>query len=418
MSPARVYRYVLRNQTTDHNLNLISQHRCFGDWTPGWEPPASINAGEERGFQGESGTIVSGTEGWVKYGITNTSDGSIPGLIYLYWDNPYFGVTHQKISLSGADVRADCDPDEGSAGSTFGVPTASAPPSDLRLAISGTRRDGVPTNVDEISDIYRIPLAPVFIFGTAGIWERMELDLDLRSVPVASTPLFGASPTGPRTLKLMTKTATEDWVGSPGRPGHWSGNSIKVRVDHASTGAPELIISPRHFTVTVDDQTPGWALQYSRECVLDGEELPVGLLHTFADSFSLATPDGGGDGHKEAVSAAAEAVYSAAKQGSRKPAIQRSPSPADVKRIAMELGDRAQSFGLSDSRILRTIPGAMAALMHQATFTMFPSSGTTLQLFQVQVNREPVDMVLRYVRTTPDGHVFVDEYLSWYPDLH
>lgn len=261
MSPARIYRYVLRNQTTDCSLNLISQHRCFGDWTPGWEPPGAINAGEERGFQGESGTIVSGTEGWVKYGITNNSDGSIPGLIYLYWNNPYLGVTYQKLSLSGSDVRADCDPDEGSRGSTFGMPTASAPPSDLRLAITGTKRDGNPNVIDEIGDAYRIPLAPVFIFGAAGIWERMELDVDLRPVPVVSSPLFGASPTGPRTFKLMKKTATEDW--SPRRRGHWSGKNIDVRVDHVDKG-PELRFSPRHFIVSVDDQTPGWALQYSK----------------------------------------------------------------------------------------------------------------------------------------------------------
>ncbi|MBT2875916.1 hypothetical protein OOK44_12310 [Streptomyces cellulosae] len=295
------------------------------------------------------------------------------------------------------------------------MPTASAPPSDLRLAITGTKRDGNPNVIDEIGDAYRIPLAPVFIFGAAGIWERMELDVDLRPVPVVSSPLFGASPTGPRTFKLMKKTATEDW--SPRRRGHWSGKNIDVRVDHVDKG-PELRFSPRHFIVSVDDQTPGWALQYSKECVLDGTEMPDGLLHTFVDSFSMATPADGGDGRgpEEAVRAAAEAVYSAAKPSGAR-AIQRSPSDADVTRIAMELSDRARSFGLRDSRILKTIPGAMAALMNQATFTMFPSSGTTLQLFEVQVNQQPVDTVLRYVRTTPDGRVFVDEYLSWYQDL-
>ena len=34
-----------------------------------------------------------------------------------------------------------------------------------------------PTDIDDPGDLYRVPLAPVWIFGAGQIWERMEVEL-------------------------------------------------------------------------------------------------------------------------------------------------------------------------------------------------------------------------------------------------
>lgn len=254
--PPRIFRYSIRNSTAEHDLHLVAAHLCWGDWTPRWEPPATITSGSSGSFQGESGTLVTGTEGWTKYSVTRRGAAGPRAMIYMYWNNPYFGATRGKGILVGEDISPpDCDGDgygAVSGGSTFQpVAGSNEPPSDLRLALTQTRRDGSPTTVDEVGDLYRIPLAPIFIFGAGAIWERMEADFELRTV---SLPPF-LPPTSPAEWIYVARRVPEgkedEWVG------RWSSDLVSVDIHLAR---------PHGLSVTVEDRTPGWQGKFTTTC--------------------------------------------------------------------------------------------------------------------------------------------------------
>ncbi len=99
--PARSTRVTLHNRTP-FTLTLTNSGLDHGDWTPGgWTPPPSIAPGTTVGWQSESGgdipivgSIGTGTEGHVKYGIEGTGQRG--------WQGPQsFGDPHL---LPGAPV--------------------------------------------------------------------------------------------------------------------------------------------------------------------------------------------------------------------------------------------------------------------------------------------------------------------------
>jgi hypothetical protein len=220
MSAARIFRYDLHNDVFGHTLTLQREHLCGGCYTPDWEPPEVIDYGQSRGMQAESCGIMTGTQGWVKYRIRRNSDQADRGLVYLYWTNPYFGVTRGRQALATIRWTANCDEDAPAAGSGFS--SDEDPPFGFRLSIEGTSRNGSPTDVDELGDLYRVPLAPVFVFGTGGIWERMDVRIRLSS---DETPSVFPSP-GQRTMSLDVhprRTILE---------GQWSAGHVQVGIRH------------------------------------------------------------------------------------------------------------------------------------------------------------------------------------------
>ena len=68
-----------------------------------------------------------------------------------------------------------CDQDGADATSSFG--DDNTPPSDVDVVVNVILRNGSPTDIDDPGDLYRVPLAPVWIFGAGQIWERMEVEL-------------------------------------------------------------------------------------------------------------------------------------------------------------------------------------------------------------------------------------------------
>jgi hypothetical protein len=74
----------IRNES-DGMLHLMGSELISGDFTPDWSPPATIAAGERKGFQGEGDLAVvptSGTEGRVRYNIVGA------GELYIHWNSP------------------------------------------------------------------------------------------------------------------------------------------------------------------------------------------------------------------------------------------------------------------------------------------------------------------------------------------
>jgi hypothetical protein len=182
--PVRVFRILLSNNLGVPLLNG-EPHLCHGDWTPGgWEPPATIPARSEVGWQSESGGIATGTEGWVKYKIGRipqvipggTPPAAVPTetTVYIYWNNPFLSspfttqdYTRAKGSVTVGDVRADCDADDsGGSGSAF-----APPPSGFDLLPEGVvpGRPLGPSGSDELLlDLPQVPFAPLIIIGTVG----------------------------------------------------------------------------------------------------------------------------------------------------------------------------------------------------------------------------------------------------------
>jgi hypothetical protein len=78
----------IRNES-DRPLAFASGELLHGDYTPGWNPPAVIQPGERKGFQGEGNIVpidvpITGTEGRVRYNITGIGGGEL----YIHWDSP------------------------------------------------------------------------------------------------------------------------------------------------------------------------------------------------------------------------------------------------------------------------------------------------------------------------------------------
>ena len=197
--PVRSFRVLLSNNLS-FPLVRVQHHLCGGDWTPGgWEPPATIPARTQLGWQSESDGFATGTEGWVKYRVAipptilpgaNPSPVPPPTLadtVYIYWDNSFLSSpfseeddTHAKGSVTVSDVdTVDCDADAAStsAGSTF----APAPSSFELLPLGHIRGRPIGSDNGELLlDLPQVPFAPVIILGTVGqivenAWVRFVL---------------------------------------------------------------------------------------------------------------------------------------------------------------------------------------------------------------------------------------------------
>lgn len=219
-------------------MTLEAHSLCGGCWTPGgWTPPASIASGGRGGWQSQSCGIMTGTQGWVKYRLTRDSDGANRGLAYVYWTNPYLGVTRGKWALVGQNTTADCDDDAPGAGSDFAATTnENARPSDLFLDQVAVRKNGEPVVVDSLKDMLHVPAAPIVVFTAAGIFERMEIDLRLRST---STPTL-LPPPSPRKKSIETRPKPTSFVGT------WTGASLSVSL---------AMTSFKTFQIQVSDHT-------------------------------------------------------------------------------------------------------------------------------------------------------------------
>jgi hypothetical protein len=107
-----------------------------------------------------------GTEGYVKFSIDTIGD-----TVYIYWDNPFVGVTTARGQVSTQDVEPDCD-FEKTGGSSF-------PPAESAFEIFQTFSGGGPGGPSGIGLIAQLPIAPFIIFGTIGIQEDATIFLTL-----------------------------------------------------------------------------------------------------------------------------------------------------------------------------------------------------------------------------------------------
>jgi hypothetical protein len=201
--PERTARIVINNRTGSLRLVKTFDHLCWGEWTPGgWRPPAAIEPGAIGGMQSESDGVLSGTEGYVKYDIL--SSGGRAGMIYIYWDNPWLGVTRPRFAVHASDVAPDCDFEAPKAGNVFEVdPTVG-----FRLVPTRYGHTQGGGDVTAPGDLFQaFALGPVLgiasLFGLKGIVKDPVWEFELRD-GAASFPLI-VQPVGEPALKSRTR---------------------------------------------------------------------------------------------------------------------------------------------------------------------------------------------------------------------
>lgn len=101
--PYRSTRITIFNQSTRFTLKRGINHFDHGQYTDGWEAPATVAPGQDPvGFQAESAGLGTGAEGWVNYTVVDSS-GASHGEISIYWDNPTV-PTSDTVFLSTAQA--------------------------------------------------------------------------------------------------------------------------------------------------------------------------------------------------------------------------------------------------------------------------------------------------------------------------
>ncbi len=400
MSASRIFRYDLHNNVFGHTLLLLKEHLCGGCYTPDWEPPEQIEFGQTRGMQAESCGVMTGTQGWVKYRIRRNSDQEIRGLVYLYWTNPYFGVTFGRTALATLRWTANCDEDAPAAGSGFS--SDEDPPFGFKLSMEGTSHNGSPTDIDELGDLYRVPLAPVFIFGAGGIWERMDVRMKLSSDEMPS--VFPAP--GQRTLSLETQPRRSILEGQ------WSDDRATVGIRPIWAG---------QYEVTLADTTPGRPLNVTTECSFG----TGGLAKMFTGDHvveSMVVTKNVTASHTDVAkamvaSAGMSAVLRTAGMLSSNGASALGMSTSEVV-TAASLKKQVREIGVQDSAVVDALAVTAAEHAKESHYTLWPAPGVALQLYKELENGRTAGYKLLYQRVLADGAVLSSAFLTFRPPLH
>jgi hypothetical protein len=402
--PARVFRYTLENTFEGHTLTLESHSLCGGCWTDGWRPPATLASGAKGGWQSESCGIMTGTQGWVKYRINSDSSGASPGLVYIYWTNPYLGVTRWRWDIFGQDTTADCDEDAPGAGSGFAAETGeNARPSSLFLdAVEVRRTDDVSGSTNPLVILH----APLVIPLAGGIWERVEIDLRLRST---ATPTL-LPPPKPSKKMIEVNPEPASFVG------RWTGDSISVSL--ALTGF-------KRFQVKVSDHTQATPLELDGTATLGLAEVARLVNEHLSNALVLANGSDRADLIKSSVALAAVTVDLSALEA--RPAgspprllarVRDTPSVLPQALTRTFLQTQAVKAGIQRSPQLSKIVEAIAERSRSAGYAIYIGQGILLYLVRIQEGGDLVDYQLHYQRVADGGAVLADVDLSYVINLH
>jgi hypothetical protein len=205
--PARSVNFTLTN-SSGSTIAKTFEHHCHGQWTDGLSAPATIPNGATIVFQAESGGILTGAEGYVKYGVPSTDTNGDPTQdeLYLYWDNPFLGQTKASGLVSTQSVQPDCD---------FEKQPPGFPPLPSRFAIFGQRAGGPGAPLQAFWDFasggipFAGPLIDVaIIFGNVHNEPEATLILTLAPAPTSVGGFSVAWGFDPRRgLRALTRDA-------------------------------------------------------------------------------------------------------------------------------------------------------------------------------------------------------------------
>ncbi len=402
--PERCFRVTINNASANLQLEESFRHLCGGNFTPGgwtpdsWTSPGFMNPGESGGVQSENNGFMTGTEGYLKLDVNITPGGSRQkiGMIYVYWSNPYYGVTRFRIASALTVVTPDCDFTPPTGGSGFDGNNQAPLP--FSIAISGIFHTENGTDVTDVSDLVTFGagaaagaggLAAGSIFDFVGLLGIMKDPwLKLQFSDVASPPQNFGPPSADGVLKALADAGPDLWVGL------WISESGLVKVD--------VTQSVTHLAVDVQD----------------GSTLPVldisGVLDIGLNGWISTGPL-----HSMAAELAANSAEQAALVGSVRQHLNKMPtilghSPAASVQLrpSMQLGERGRAHleqiptappGGAATDKVAIIQKAADRVARDGTGVAYLDHGISLRMFGVFSAGVRTGVKLLFQRLASDG---------------
>jgi hypothetical protein len=361
----RTFRIRIKNSSSYLTLQQKVAHLCHGQWTSSdWQPPATIAPGASGEAQSESCGFLTGTEAYLKYDLV--APDRIHGMIYIYWDNPFYGVTKYDYKRAVSDVPPDCDY-EAPAGQSITVEDHSE--LDFNIGVAsydlGDAGGGTITNPGDLVHW----AVPGSLIGLVGIYKHPTISFEI----VDRRPTFSEHP--PKlTLHLLSEATEEQWVG------RWWSDQVTVEIK------PTRSYPPLEATVEDPLQSPN---SFTERFAPGAEKMPaaikVELINFLAESHGLDRP------HRKALTAAAEKLLQ--------------PSGAINRQVpvALQYHQLVRSFDLrpADSQRDSSTHNAANAVAHLAQFkggAAYLSNRTALHLYGVFENGANVGFQLQLQR--------------------
>ena len=288
---SRTFRVLIRNRSSKLVLSNTFTHLCEGGWTGGWEPAGVIcfanpgsqptifkcpNTTGDGALQSESDWAFAGTEGYIKYDVFDPTLGlgTRIGMVYVYWNNPFYGTTHCRFAADSSDVAPDCDYSGPGAGSvvppghqgqtlpftfvpSWGVVNA---PDHGMYPVIGTA-DADPQAADFAAGLAAFGVGAGYGVGvgglvagvgdlaaTTGVIDHAWIQIDLiDGAPKNVGSLAGQSASNP-TRSLDKQPARDEWVGQ------WNGSGVTVNIS-SDAAPPGRVVHVPSLTVVVQDAT-------------------------------------------------------------------------------------------------------------------------------------------------------------------
>jgi len=233
--PQRTFRVVVDNDTGCFTLKRTFDHLCHGVWASDeLTPPEEIAPGASAEMQSESDGFMTGTEGYVKYDVVSGADRL--GMVYVYWENPFYGTIRFRFECAPDDVEPDCDFDKPSGA---GLSRSAGDCLPFKLSF---KRFSYTTSSEEIRNVGNLGELVVFagagrspsLFGWTGIVRDPVLNVELTEQ--ASGFSSSASDGEPVALEMLVDATAEQWVGN------WGDRTVAVKITESGVSERPLMV--------------------------------------------------------------------------------------------------------------------------------------------------------------------------------
>jgi hypothetical protein len=380
--PQRSFRVEIDNSSSWLDLAKTSDYLAHGEWTEGCEPPGLIAHNTSGALASESAGFMTGTEGYVKYAV-NGPDGD-HGQLYVYWDNPWYGVTHFRFEGAGGDVPPDTDgaPD---GGSTFPTSPETLP---FRVVARGLRHSEGGGEITAPGDLVHYLVGPASLIGLTGIVKDPVLELELGDAEPTFRDL------GPQVVKALTQAGPNDWIRD------WRDGDVEIAIS-ARLG--------NRVAIHVDDHGPN-PLQLDTETSVGRDWFAERLQHDSVKSALGPLAGSISAEHDRILTTAVRQIGATSSQSS---------ASATMHRLEHEVA-HATASGTDTTHFdpaLENSTHAIADLLASSTVRLVLDEGVVLELYGLYQDGARIDERLHYQHMDQHGALFNDRMLSPHYDI-
>lgn len=203
--PRRSTRITVSNNTDFDLTQIGTADLCHGSWTNDIAPPSTIAKKSCASWEAESSGIGTGTEGWVKYQLSNPAP-CVPELVFIYWDNPFAWAGDTKpidFSVTTTDVTPACDPGNSHWDTPGGFPHGGINPPSCTHQLFGIKASG--NNVQGITwwDVAVNWPALLLLDVTGNLDINLEFTIGLRLKGSVGQTVLATPCVGPLDIRAM-----------------------------------------------------------------------------------------------------------------------------------------------------------------------------------------------------------------------